>query len=387
MAIRSILALVSAAGVMLAPVALAQDATQPAAQPAPAQPAGPAAPKAPKPVDPQIEAIAKAMVGSWKTMSTDPASSQPAELWLHIAPLTVDGLDNTFYAETAWGSSLFQPFRQVVYQLYRYKGNTIRLRTLTFKKGERPGILAGWWAAPKHLAQITADDLQGTLDIDLTPTSNGGWTGRSPYPFPTSIGGAVEMVSQITIAATGMTTQDRGFDADGKAVWGSEAKDTLSWARGDAGWKVTERDDGIVLITMAHGTEGREAQDQDTVYINYTGWMTDGTQLETTRRQGAQPYPAVLPFQGIKGWDTLLRGIQKGTHYRFLLPPALGFGENQQGPIPPNSTLYFEMEAMAIVEPAAPAVDPLAPPAGPQGPASPGAPSGGGADGSAPSKP
>ncbi len=323
-----------------------------------------------RPADPDVEAVKALLVGSWKTTMPNPATGEPAEMWMHIAPIQGEGLQEALYVEHAWGESLAFPARQSIFELYRYKGDRIRLRTLDFKSADRSQVLGSLWAAPDMLPPISRNDLIATLDVELRK-SGGGWTGKTPYPYPTARDGAVEMTTDVTLNQTGLTTHDVGFDANGQVVWGGSADKALNWTRANAGFNVARSDDGLVVITLNAG-EGEPAVDGNRVHVHYSGWLANGDSLESTRRF-EQPYVAALPFQGIEGWKSILTGIKKGQHVRFILPPDLAFKDQQQGRIPPNSTLYFEMECMHIEIPEASPLGPGPQPAGPD--------AGGGADG------
>jgi FKBP-type peptidyl-prolyl cis-trans isomerase len=94
---------------------------------------------------------------------------------------------------------------------------------------------------------------------------------------------------------------------------------------------------------------GPAAQAGDTVTVNYTGWLQDGTEFDSS--VGKQPYTFVLGQQQvIPGWDQGLVGMQAGGTRRLTIPPNLAYGTAGAGGglIPPNATLVFEVELLAI---------------------------------------
>ncbi len=95
--------------------------------------------------------------------------------------------------------------------------------------------------------------------------------------------------------------------------------------------------------------EGPEAKSGDTVDVHYTGWLTDGTKFDSSLDRG-QPFSFTIG-QGrvIPGWDQGVPGMQVGGKRKLTIPPHMGYGERGAPPaIPPNSTLVFEVELLAI---------------------------------------
>lgn len=105
----------------------------------------------------------------------------------------------------------------------------------------------------------------------------------------------------------------------------------------------------VVMQDVAVGS-GRMAQAGDTVTVNYTGKLQDGTVFDTSL--GKTPYSFVLGTGTvIAGWDQGLMGAQAGTKRILIVPPALAYGPGDYGPIPGNSTLVFEVDVLKV-EPA-----------------------------------
>ncbi len=92
----------------------------------------------------------------------------------------------------------------------------------------------------------------------------------------------------------------------------------------------------------------------DTVYVHYTGKLTDGTKFDSSLDRG-QPFGFVLGAgMVIKGWDEGVLGMSKGEKKTLTIAPEKGYGAagvpNGQGGyiIPPNSTLVFDVEVVDI---------------------------------------
>jgi len=102
----------------------------------------------------------------------------------------------------------------------------------------------------------------------------------------------------------------------------------------------------VITQDIAAGT-GAMAQPGDTIVVNYTGKFEDGTVFDTSA--GKAPYTFVLGAGSvIQGWDQGLVGAQAGTRRLLIVPPALGYGAADYGPIPGNSTLIFEVEVLNV---------------------------------------
>lgn len=95
--------------------------------------------------------------------------------------------------------------------------------------------------------------------------------------------------------------------------------------------------------------DGKRPTATDRVRVHYAGWLTDGTSFDSSYARGE---PAEFGLsQVIKGWTEGLQLMQEGAKYRFVIPPAIAYGEQgAPGAIPPNATLVFVVELIKILE-------------------------------------
>lgn len=95
---------------------------------------------------------------------------------------------------------------------------------------------------------------------------------------------------------------------------------------------------------------GAEAVKGKTVSVHYTGWLTDGTKFDSSVDRG-QPFEFALGAgEVIAGWDEGVAGMKVGGKRKLTIPPAKGYGAQGAGGgvIPPNATLVFDVELLAV---------------------------------------
>ena len=106
---------------------------------------------------------------------------------------------------------------------------------------------------------------------------------------------------------------------------------------------------GLKYIDEVIGT-GKTPQAGDRVKVHYTGTLEDGTKFDSSHDRN-QPFEFPLGVgRVIKGWDEGVATMQEGGKRKLIIPPELGYGERSAGSIPPNSTLFFDVELIEVME-------------------------------------
>ncbi len=113
--------------------------------------------------------------------------------------------------------------------------------------------------------------------------------------------------------------------------------------------KDSEKMNGELVIEDLKVGEGAEAVKHDIVTVNYTGWLTNGTKFDSSLNPGRSPFRfTVGAGQVIQGWDQGIPGMKVGGKRKLTIPPSMGYGNQNMGAIPPNSTLIFEVDLLGI---------------------------------------
>ena len=105
---------------------------------------------------------------------------------------------------------------------------------------------------------------------------------------------------------------------------------------------------GLTIEDLVVGN-GDTASAGQRVSVHYTGWTTDGKKFDSSKDRG-QPFSFSLgEGEVIRGWDEGVAGMKVGGKRKLTIPPELGYGSRGAGKvIPPNATLLFEVELLAV---------------------------------------
>jgi FKBP-type peptidyl-prolyl cis-trans isomerase len=105
--------------------------------------------------------------------------------------------------------------------------------------------------------------------------------------------------------------------------------------------------DKLIIQDEVVGT-GMEAVSGKSVTVNYVGTLTNGTKFDSSYDR-SQPFTFNLGAgEVIQGWDQGVAGMKVGGKRKLTIPPSLGYGSQDMGAIPANSTLIFEVELLKV---------------------------------------
>jgi len=139
-----------------------------------------------------------------------------------------------------------------------------------------------------------------------------------------------------------------GCGDDTPTASGDPAQTTYAPALGVDLTAMERRDSGLYLQDLVVGT-GDTATLGRQVTVDYTGWLPNGTQFDSSKSAGRMPF-SFTPGQGrvIDGWEEGIPGMKVGGRRKLVIPSSMAYGEAGRGSIPPNSVLVFDVELLSI---------------------------------------
>jgi FKBP-type peptidyl-prolyl cis-trans isomerase FklB len=111
--------------------------------------------------------------------------------------------------------------------------------------------------------------------------------------------------------------------------------------------------DGLQYKIITEG-DGPKPSADDTVTVNYTGKLIDGTEFDSSEKTG---HPAQFRVGGvIHGWTEALTNMPVGSKWELFIPSDLAYGTYGRPPrIEPNATLIFDVDLLSLEHPKPPA--------------------------------
>jgi len=105
---------------------------------------------------------------------------------------------------------------------------------------------------------------------------------------------------------------------------------------------------GVQYKIVTRGpADGPHPGPADEVKVNYEGKLLSGKVFDSSFARGE---PADFPLGGlIPAWTEALQQMRPGDEWILYVPPAMGYGEKESGPIPPNSVLIFRIQLLGVL--------------------------------------
>jgi FKBP-type peptidyl-prolyl cis-trans isomerase FklB len=164
-----------------------------------------------------------------------------------------------------------------------------------------------------------------------------------------ALSGSKPQLSQEEMRQTVSEIQKRFIAAREKELKEMSAKNL---AAGKAFMEENEKKEGVKTLpsglqykVLAEGS-GKTPKAADNVTVNYKGTFINGAEFDSSYKRGK---PATFQVDKVvKGWTEALQLMKEGSKWQLFIPPELGYGDRGGGPVPPNSTLIFEVELISV---------------------------------------
>jgi peptidylprolyl isomerase/FKBP-type peptidyl-prolyl cis-trans isomerase FklB len=158
---------------------------------------------------------------------------------------------------------------------------------------------------------------------------------RVPRPV---LAAAVTLGLALTLSACGPNKKQQESLAAADAFMAQNAKQP----------GVVSLPDGLQYKIVRSGpATGVKPGPIDEVKVHYEGKLTNGEIFDSSYERGQ---PASFPLQGlVPAWKEALVMMRPGDEWTLYVPPALGYGAQDKGPIPGNSVMIFRIELIDVL--------------------------------------
>lgn len=175
--------------------------------------------------------------------------------------------------------------------------------------------------------------------------------------FPLLILAALTLGLSVVACLPDVETPQEIFDRDLQKIDKYIVENNLSGVK-----EHTEEGAGIVMFWETVSGSGATVNKGDTLHIDYTGYLLDGTVFDTSfedvaieediydeDRGGYEPIEIKYLSTGmIEGFNFALSKMEEGDVATVIIPSYFGYGNSQAGMIPANSVLIFDIYLRAV---------------------------------------
>lgn len=266
-----------------------------------------------------------------------------------------------FVNHTNKGGQKPQPGESVLVQTYTYIGDSLMASTQKNFGGPREFALFTPDRAPKRIPAIydalllmsegDSGTVYETIDTFLQKFIPPALKDNKEVRYEVVL---LDVVSQEDLQKRAAEEQQKAMEEqkigeEAKTRAGSVAamvKATAAdYKSGKLNGKLTSTPSGLKMLVVEQGS-GAAITRGEQIKTHYYGVLTNGTMFDNSFERGqALPFPAGVG-QMIQGFDEGAMKLNHGGKAYLFIPPQLGYGDRDQGTIPPNSELIFYIELL-----------------------------------------
>ncbi len=240
-----------------------------------------------------------------------------------------------------------QPGETVLLQTYTYIGDSLMASTQKNYGGPREFALFEKDKLPKRVPAIyDACLLMGEGDSATIIEKIDTFLQKF---IPPALKDAKEVRYEIVIVDIITAAEKQQAEATAKAQFSNveTAVKTVAadYAAGKLNDKITTTASGLKVYIVEKGS-GAALKPGESIKTNYYGALKNGTMFDNSYERGEPLGFPVGVGQMIPGYDEGAMLLNHGGKAYFFIPPALGYGDKENGPIPANSELLFYVEIL-----------------------------------------
>jgi len=160
---------------------------------------------------------------------------------------------------------------------------------------------------------------------------------------------ATALIGSLLFTAQGASAQDGQAEIDAisdaqNPAWHAQQQIYLLGLTAEDGWHFIEG--GVRWRWLSYRASAAKPTVADRITVHYEGRLIDGTVFDSSYARGS---PATFPLgRLVPGWQLAIPNMGVGDTIEIAIPADLAYGPVGRGPIPPNATLVFRVELIAI---------------------------------------
>ncbi len=199
---------------------------------------------------------------------------------------------------------------------------------------EQPGLSRVFY-------QLNAGD---SIEVRVIADTFYNKTFNASLPSFVSPGSYVQLFFHIQEAFTFNEIEQKSKEQN-KATIKADSIKLSNYCKRIKGVLTTKR--GLRYKILKANPTGAKVLQGNAVSVRYKGWLVDGDVFDSN--ETSDPFKFVVGMnQVIKGWDEGLKLMRVGETYRLIIPWYLAYGTHGTGPIPPYSSLVFDVDVLKI---------------------------------------